>query len=134
MRITGTDGRHLLELVRGRRHSQTLPVLGYSDHLTVTVTGPQLGAPAGEIQIHVFPLSQDQKTLTVSKVPLLGDIPGLGTLFSRTQVDKTKTELLIFLTPHVALAPDRLKPEAPSRRSRRPSVSRRVPPTVRTRS
>ena len=39
VRITGTDGRHLLELVRGRRHSQTLPVLGYSDHLTVTVTG-----------------------------------------------------------------------------------------------
>ncbi len=25
-------------------------------------------------------------------------------------MDKTKTELLIFLTPHVALAPDRLKP------------------------
>jgi hypothetical protein len=39
VRITGTDGRHLLEVIRGRRHSLTLPVLGYSDHLTVTVTG-----------------------------------------------------------------------------------------------
>lgn len=55
-------------------------------------------------------MMQDQKTVTVSKVPLLGDIPWLGTLFSRSQVGKTKTELLIFLTPHVALAPDRLKP------------------------
>ena len=55
-------------------------------------------------------LMQDQKTLTVNKVPLLGDIPILGYLFSRTQVDKTKTELLIFLTPHVAQQPENLVP------------------------
>jgi general secretion pathway protein D len=55
-------------------------------------------------------LMQDQKTLTVNKVPLLGDIPLLGYLFSRTQVDKTKTELLIFLTPHVAQQPENLSP------------------------
>lgn len=55
-------------------------------------------------------LMQDQKTLTVNKVPILGDIPLIGVAFSRTQVDKTKTELLIFLTPHVALEPDTLKP------------------------
>ncbi|HET6251794.1 MAG TPA: secretin N-terminal domain-containing protein [Tepidisphaeraceae bacterium] len=53
-------------------------------------------------------MMQDQKTSTVSKVPLLGDIPLLGELFRRTQVDKTKTELLIFLTPHVAQEPDSL--------------------------
>ena len=51
-------------------------------------------------------LMQDQKTLTVTKIPMLGDIPLLGELFRRTQVDKTKTELLIFLTPHVAQQPD----------------------------
>jgi len=55
-------------------------------------------------------LMQDQKTLTVNKVPFLGDIPLIGVAFSRTQVDKTKTELLIFLTPHVAQAPDVLSP------------------------
>jgi general secretion pathway protein D len=53
-------------------------------------------------------LMQDQKTSTVSKVPIIGDIPYLGELFRRTQMDKTKTELLIFLTPHVALQPDTL--------------------------
>jgi general secretion pathway protein D len=53
-------------------------------------------------------LMQDQKTMTVTKVPLLGDIPYLGLLFQRDQVSKTKTELLIFLTPHVALAPAHL--------------------------
>ena len=55
-------------------------------------------------------LMQDQKTLTVNKIPILGDIPVLKYAFSRTQVDKTKTELLIFLTPHVAMNPDALRP------------------------
>ena len=55
-------------------------------------------------------LMQDQKTLTVNKIPIIGDIPLIGAIFSRTQVDKTKTELLIFLTPHVAQQPDDLSP------------------------
>jgi general secretion pathway protein D len=54
-------------------------------------------------------LMQDQKTQTINKIPLLGDIPGLGVFFSRIQVDKTKTELLFFITPHVALAPEKLQ-------------------------
>jgi general secretion pathway protein D len=53
-------------------------------------------------------MMQDQKTSTISKVPILGDIPFIGEAFRRTQIDKTKTELLIFLTPHVALEPDTL--------------------------
>jgi general secretion pathway protein D len=55
-------------------------------------------------------LMQDQKTSTISKVPILGDIPVLGLLFQRNQTDKTKTELLIFLTPHVAAQANLLKP------------------------
>ena len=51
-------------------------------------------------------LMQDEIRDTVSKVPLLGDIPILGNLFKRTIKEKDKTELLIFLTPHVA--PDAL--------------------------
>ncbi len=37
----------------------------------------------------------------VTKVPFLGDIPGLGYLFKRTGRATEKTELLIFLTPRV---------------------------------
>jgi general secretion pathway protein D len=51
-------------------------------------------------------LMQDEVRDNVSKVPLLGDIPLLGNLFKRTTKSKDKTELLIFLTPHVA--PDAL--------------------------
>jgi general secretion pathway protein D len=54
-------------------------------------------------------LMQDTKTEQIEKVPVLGDIPYLGMLFKRTTQSKTKTELLIFLTPHVAMSPDLLK-------------------------
>jgi general secretion pathway protein D len=50
-------------------------------------------------------LIQDQSNNTVRKVPLLGDIPLVGNLFKRTIVLKSKTELLIFLTPFVAKEP-----------------------------
>ncbi|MGB7158164.1 MAG: type II secretion system secretin GspD [Tepidisphaeraceae bacterium] len=54
-------------------------------------------------------LMEDKKTSTVDKVPFLGDIPFVGSLFRRTRQKKTKTELLIFLTPHVAARPEQLK-------------------------
>jgi len=54
-------------------------------------------------------LMEDRITKNIRQVPLLGDIPVLGNLFKRTTQEKTKTELLIFLTPHVAQQPDLLK-------------------------
>jgi hypothetical protein len=39
VQIQGTDGRHVLRVIRGAGHALTLPFLGYQDHLTVTVTG-----------------------------------------------------------------------------------------------
>lgn len=45
------------------------------------------------------------ESTTVSKVPLLGDIPVLGNLFKNTTRIDDKTELLIFLTPKIV--PDR---------------------------
>jgi general secretion pathway protein D len=38
-------------------------------------------------------------------VPVLGDIPLLGNLFKHTVTGATKSELLIFLTPHVVTNP-----------------------------
>jgi len=53
-------------------------------------------------------MMEDRLTDTISKVPLLGDDPILGPLFRRTIKKKVKTELLIFLTPHVAEQPEQL--------------------------
>jgi general secretion pathway protein D len=44
---------------------------------------------------------QDTDNRTVASVPCLGDIPVLGHLFKTTRNRKQKTNLLIFLTPHV---------------------------------
>lgn len=44
---------------------------------------------------------EDNKTETVHKIPVLGDIPLLGAAFRRTIKNNSKTELLIFLTPHI---------------------------------
>ncbi len=41
------------------------------------------------------------KSNTVTKVPLLGDIPGLGALFRNTSRINSKDELLIFVTPRI---------------------------------
>lgn len=46
-------------------------------------------------------LIQDQETETENKIPLLGDIPGLGWLFKSTNKQRTKTNLLIVLTPRI---------------------------------
>jgi general secretion pathway protein D len=53
-------------------------------------------------------LMEDRKTVTVSKVPILGDIPIVGHAFRRDVRTKSKTELLIFLTPHVARSTEAL--------------------------
>lgn len=53
-------------------------------------------------------LMESDKSKTETKVPFLGDIPVLGNLFKRTQKSDTKTELLIFLTPHIVQNPTEL--------------------------
>ncbi len=46
---------------------------------------------------------------TVNKVPVLGDIPILGNLFKSNSTIRNKTELLVFLTPHVVRNEDEAK-------------------------
>ena len=53
-------------------------------------------------------LIANTKASSDSKVPLLGDIPILGHLFSSSSKSNSKQELLIFLTPHIVQAPDQL--------------------------
>jgi general secretion pathway protein D len=55
-------------------------------------------------------LIRDDKTGSVAKVPILGDIPLLGWLFKSRRQAKIKTNLLIFITPRIVnTAADLLK-------------------------
>ena len=53
-------------------------------------------------------LISNTKSSNESKVPFLGDIPILGNLFKESIKSNTKDELLIFLTPHIVVAPSQL--------------------------
>ena len=68
--------------------------------LDVKQSGGLVRVRNGEMVI-IGGLIQDQVSNTERKVPLLGDIPGLGRLFKGTYQAKTKTELVIFLIPRI---------------------------------
>jgi general secretion pathway protein D len=46
-------------------------------------------------------LVKDKTNKTVTKIPLLGDIPILGNLFKHTKEDKDKISLVIMITPYI---------------------------------
>jgi general secretion pathway protein D len=77
------------------------PIIDIRSADTVAVT------PDGQTVV-IGGLMQNTKTETVTKIPLLGDVPLLGNLFRRTIKNDAKTELIIFLTPHIVAAPTEL--------------------------
>lgn len=46
-------------------------------------------------------LIQENENKTVQKIPFLGDLPVIGTIFRSTTTSKTKNELVIMLTPRI---------------------------------
>ncbi len=57
-------------------------------------------ADDGQIVVIGGLLSDDERR-TIEKIPLLGDIPGLGNLFRSKARSRTKTNLMIFLRPTI---------------------------------
>ena len=53
-------------------------------------------------------MMQETVNNSESKIPLLGDIPLLGHLFKFSSVSRKKTNLLIFLTPHIIRNPEEM--------------------------
>ena len=63
--------------------------------VSTTVTVPD------KATVVISGLIREDRIKTVSKIPLLGDIPLLGILFRSTSDQKQRTNLLIFVTPHI---------------------------------
>ncbi len=53
-------------------------------------------------------LMQDREEEQIRKVPLLGDIPLIGWVFKNRHVNVEKTNLLVFITPHIVKDFDRI--------------------------
>lgn len=56
--------------------------------------------PSGDTAV-LGGLIHDQDQITEEKIPLLGDIPILGWLFRSKRVEKSKVNLVVFLTPKI---------------------------------
>jgi len=74
---------------------------GFSDVVTSKRTIETTILAEDQQTIVLGGLIQDDVTDGVKKVPLLGDIPGLGRLFRSTSKSRTKSNLLVFLRPTV---------------------------------
>jgi len=81
--IAGAPGTSVNTPTTSKRAEQT--VVSIQDGATVVVGG----------------LISDEKTDVVQQVPLLGSIPLIGFLFQNTTKEDKKTNLLLFITPHV---------------------------------
>ena len=46
-------------------------------------------------------LINERETKTVGKVPVLGDLPGIGGLFRSSNTEKTKSEMVLMITPKI---------------------------------
>ena len=98
------------------------PQITEGDHIRLTIdeqteeiasTDPQLGPTTAKRTVKTSISVKDQSTIVIGgliqdraiqavrKTPLLGDIPVLGWLFRDQVTTKTKTNLLLFLTPYI---------------------------------
>ncbi|NPC87139.1 type II secretion system secretin GspD, partial [Pyxidicoccus fallax] len=103
------------------------PQINDSDYIRLVITeqteeiassDPVLGPTTSRRSAKTTVIAKDQETVviggimqdrtleTVTKVPVLGDIPILGHLFRETTRRKTKTNLLLFLTPYIIRGPE----------------------------
>lgn len=69
---------------------------------TIDTTNVETEALVGDGQTLVLGgIFKMESVDAVEKVPVLGDIPGIGRLFRHTSKDQTKQEILIFITPKI---------------------------------
>jgi len=95
------DRSQWVPIASGPGGSISAPVIDSRSADTVVVV------PDGQTAV-IGGLMENNKTQSDSKIPLLGDIPLLGNLFKRKVKETIKTELIIFLTPHIVAEPTQL--------------------------
>lgn len=79
----------------------------YAPNVNVTSANTVVVTPNGQTVV-IGGLISNTKSSADTKVPFLGDIPILGALFKASSKADAKTELLMFLTPHIVDAPSQL--------------------------
>jgi len=102
--IAGTTGLGSETPTTAQRKAKT--IISIPDATTVVIGG----------------LMRDDKELVETKVPLLGDLPLVGSLFRSTKEVVQKTNLLLFITPHVLANRDGLEDMTERKRQQQSST------------
>ena len=93
------DDRILLDLAVNQDTRGAPEVLGVPPINTKKVS-TQVLVDNGETVV-LGGIYEQNNTNTLDRIPFFGDLPYVGFLFKRTSEDKTKSELLIFITPKI---------------------------------
>ena len=94
----GDDGTITAEL-----HPEYSQIIGFNDSFPIIANrkiDATLRVANGET-IVLGGLFQDVDSETITKFPILGDLPVLGTFFRNRQTTHSKDEVVFFITPHV---------------------------------
>lgn len=75
---------------------------------------PQIGSRSAKTNVLVKDgetiviggLRKVEDNATITKVPFLGDIPFIGNIFRKKDLQKINTELVMFVTPHIIVHPE----------------------------
>ncbi|MEM7423512.1 MAG: DUF3438 family protein [Pseudomonadota bacterium] len=116
------------------RGGATIPTLGEGgDPIVVDIDTVSTARVAGTVTalngttIAFGGLINESRAVVNEQVPVLGDVPGLGTLFRGDTEAQERSELVIMLTPHVystAGAGEPISRQALARLSRNPDIDR----------
>ena len=76
------------------------------EYLTGQVERTSPEAPVPVVHVHeetvvLGGIFETERRETINKVPVLGDLPGVGRLFKSSSDRSNKAELLIFVTPKI---------------------------------
>lgn len=99
----GQDGRILLAIhpsITEKVGEATAPDGTTAPIVDVRETNTVVSVGDGDT-VFIGGLMQERTQETIRSVPLLGDIPFLGSMFRHTDQQKKKTELVILITPRI---------------------------------
>lgn len=116
LRVTPTinpDGMVTLQVTTGI--ADVAPVQGITivQNITLPVFNDNRASTTATLKngqtVVIGGLIRDSDSINKEKIPILGDIPGLGLLFSTEKKQKQKRELVLFLTPNIVYSPGELE-------------------------
>ena len=108
--------------------------------LTGTLNGvPEISTRDTQTTVHLHNeetlviggLIQESNNRTINKIPILGDLPLVGKLFQNSNVNDSRNELIIVVTPHIVVQGATVLPGPPFREMPVPKALPTLPPDAR---